>query len=866
MNEKIIPVTPTLLQFPELALIRNQFDSPRQGRQGVARRSARAGAYTELMSRVGWVFWTLLALVGAGVLYAWALGVGPWQDPAPIGSQGVAPWVADGEPEESPQPTPHPGPAALGPEGHRAAGVEPIPQATLQGVLLRANPGVDPEHASPAAGVTVTLSAYRSTLTEPLAVQTDEQGRFRFPIPDAKPATVQTMPPTVQSMKVKLRVAGCSQWRDLLHAEDLPWPAPPNREVTLVQYGWDAVHGRVIDVLQNPVADLPLQVISEGRGALPQGESRTVLTGPDGAFRFPAGWVGAIRLKSPEYTLLCDSGESLGEQGQSRPREIIVAAQANLEVLIRDDLGEPAVARNVSVRLSKWESQGARDHVAEGKLGWSVRGKTDEEGRVVFPAVPADQALVVYGPSGPFPRSQSDGALVSEESLAPRLRLSPGETRQTFVTTRALRPIQGRILEPDGKPSPSARFSVFALDPATRTFRDYVRGGLGEADGSFQMTLDVPQGVEQVLLLAQGRIGEVPSLSPFGGSQPPDPLHAGWSLAPWPWEGQPVVIPLRVMQKFGGRVVNEDGQGVSATLRIQPLAQDWIPQRLLSGHPQTTDSDAQGFFSYPAVPEGAYRMTVQAKGYQTLLLPSISPGSQDRIFELESAALARLVLRVKSDAPIREYVYLCTPLTPFEGVDPRAQPLGSTVRVDRPVGWPAEATRVWYGSSSYRGPLGRANFVMRPSAEAEMILEVPPGLYWLGAKAAIEGAGTTFPIGTGLVEVGAGTHTVEFHVRAKGSLAGRVQPFEAHGAEGGQEWHLALAEVGGSVLAVQGVLEPLQSFHELASDGSFALPAVPVGTWELRLGTRAQLESGAAQRRFRVNVSAGENAPIAWWL
>lgn len=818
------------------------------------------------MSRTGWALWTGLIVVFGGLLYAWALGLGPWKDPEPIGSKGVEPWMQPGDAPQTNSEATTANDGALGHSGEslerpgeRSIAVEESAPAEIRGVLLRALPGVEASDGQPAAGVTVRLSAYRSRLEQALEVQTDEHGRFAIPIPERKSESTERM-------TCKLRVAGDAQWRSLEASEVVEFPDPETREVQLVQYGWDAVYGRVTDVLLQPLPELALRVTGQGEGALPKGEQRSVLSGEDGSFRFPVGWIGPLDVETPGFTLLFDSGWQVTERGEALPRELVVAAHASLAITVRDDLGEPVVDRLLSVRIAQHEAQGTDKVMDQSKRGWSARGKTDADGRIVFEELPAQQCLVVYSPIGALPRWREDGALVEESALAPRLVLQPGEEREATVTTQALRRIGGVVFEPDGKPSPNASYGLRHFDPQQQVVVDYLNGGFADEHGVWETETNLPADGGSVLVVAQGRIGEVPSLSPFGGPKPPDPLHVGWALAPWPWDGNPVTIQLQVMEKLGGRVVDPQGQPVPAEIRLQPHVNDWLPLGLLSGLAQETRADEQGFFAYRAVPKGNYRMVVRAKGHATKVLPTIPAGPQDMRIVLESTEPTQLTVRVHSEAPIREYVFLCTRLDPLDGASIRVPRLAETTRVDQPKGWPDEATRVWYGSSSYRGPLGRASFHMSPSDQAEKTFTIDPGLYWIGAKAAIVGGGTTFPMGTGLVEVGAGSYTVDVHVQPMGRLEGRVQPLDQGAAEPGQEMHLAIAEPGGEVLAVQGLLDNLRRYHELGTDGCFTLYEVPVGTWELRLGPKPMLEKGDAMRRYRVTVTAGENDPIEWWL
>ena len=816
--------------------------------------------YTAYMSRTAWALWTVLGLGLGLLLYAWALGVGPWEDPEPYTEEGVRPWME----EKPPQAPDGPDPALLElqgqpeGEGQRTAAEEPVTPALIEGILVRVEPGTDPAQAPPAAGVTVSLRAHRSTLTEPYRVTTDEAGRFAIPIPPPKKESFK-------DMSCRLFVAGTKAWRSLRQDVKVVLPAEGSQTVRLEQFGYDAIRGRVQDALRAPVVDLELQVVSQGQGALEKGESRTVKTGPDGEFRFAPGLFGELGIAGSGYTLLQDTGFATDERGAFLPRELTVAPHATLEVLLVDPDGQPIVDELVSVRIADHEAHGVASPFDSKKRGWSVRAEADGDGRVRFEGLPAQQCLVVYGPTGGKPRIRADGELVGLEELAPRLRLEPGEVREATITGRSTFSVTIKVLEPDGSPSPSPITSAIALDRQTGRTTGYLDGGFADEGGVREFQLEPVGGERDAFIMAQGRIGEIRSMSPFGGSTPPDPLHAGWALVPLPWTGAPVEIQLGVMEKIGGRVVDSEGQAIQAEVRLRPMQDDWMENQLLSGQPKMVNTSEDGTFLYRAVPPGSYRLTVQGKGFQPTDPITVAAGSMDLEIVVAAAERSRVTIQLHSKLTLDESVFVCSPMQPHREGPLDLPKLAQKTTVQEPRGWPAQATRVWYGSSSYNGPLGRANIVMVPDPQATRTFEVQPGYYWIGGKASIQNGATTFPVGTGLVYVGPGDYHVDLHVGAQGKLAGRIMNFEPKSVAG-EELFVALAPKAGPALEVRGRREPMESVHEVSSDGSFRLFQVPVGNWEVRVGPRSVLESGGALRRFPVTIQTGDNPDLECWL
>jgi hypothetical protein len=130
------------------------------------------------------------------------------------------------------------------------------------------------------------------------------------------------------------------------------------------------------------------------------------------------------------------------------------------------------------------------------------------------------------------------------------------------------------------------------------------------------------------------------------------------------------------------------------------------------------------------------------------------------------------------------------------------------------------------------------------------------GDYWFGAKGKDREGRMLFPIGTGPVRVNAGEHTLRFELVPAVPIRGRVRHHD------GRDLAVAIARADGTLLEFDFDTPKMTPIRELAGDGSFSFPIVPIGAHELRVGTPRELLEGRAQHRQSLTVTGRDDAEL----
>ena len=197
-------------------------------------------------------------------------------------------------------------------------------------------------------------------------------------------------------------------------------------------------------------------------------------------------------------------------------------------------------------------------------------------------------------------------------------------------------------------------------------------------------------------------------------------------------------------------------------------------------------------------------------------------------------------------------------LIPHSGLHVDAPLLPAQARYTQPRGWPENALALSYGSEGDTSALGDERYEYWPIEGTSTSMDLDPGWYWFGAKGHAKG-GTTlgFPMGTGLVRLEAGTHRLHFVLSASAQIQGRVI-----GTNPLQELQVGLCAEDGKLIPVDVRREELRTTSDLGADGSFLLTKVPVGVFELRAGTKSELESGTWRARKTVSIESGAQLAV----
>ena len=168
---------------------------------------------------------------------------------------------------------------------------------------------------------------------------------------------------------------------------------------------------------------------------------------------------------------------------------------------------------------------------------------------------------------------------------------------------------------------------------------------------------------------------------------------------------------------------------------------------------------------------------------------------------------------------------------------------------------------MWYGGAGSQHGIGHTSFSLAHSKEARRSFPLNPGTYWFGAQARGEDGLGFAQVGTGLVRIVEGDYRVTLKLRPKVSLTGvlRTEQPMANLA-------VALAMSDGALLPLDVSMDSMASIVDVGRLGDFRLENAPAGTFELRVGTRAELMAGKAQVTREIQLIPGEpmEVEIAW--
>ena len=566
-------------------------------------------------------------------------------------------------------------------------------------------------------------------------------------------------------------------------------------------------------------------------------------SGPGGVIAVRAGY--EVRYKSPLVK---------SDSGAWQSMRFCMGPVVDLDVLVQDPHGSPIGGETVTVALARVEREWNPFDVGEESTTFRLKGTSDNDGKISFVGVPAHLRLELEARTRMFDSRTASGRLAAAGAGEAVLRLQPdGRELWTLELGRPTR-FTGKVLEPDGSPSPKAAVLLRAVGQDPGRDSEYLTWVACDDQGRFSAEAVVPAGFERILVVSYSRVGGRPALSPFGSEKKPDPLPAGWLLL-HEW-GDEITVPLSIMPKLGGRVVDSEGQPVPATVIAHPQEQDWLENQLLTLVLKSTGTGPDGTFEYLGVPPGLYDLQVLPKEGPSVWLRGVHSGNLDCLAKIGSEAKPTVTVRVHCDQELKSVSLIRAKLEPFRGVDVQADELGRTTTVKGFLGAPPEGSRLHSGFSNIQMSLGNvgASYVVEGRSKE---WSLRPGLYWLAAKAYLKEGGSTFPVGTGLVRVEGGRYEVDLHLPPAGSLEGRIQDLDPM-----VDWCVALAGPDGEWIPVAGPDGENKTVHKLPTHGGFRFALVPAGRLELHLGTRAALLRGQSAARYSVEVHAGKTARL----
>ena len=591
------------------------------------------------------------------------------------------------------------------------------------------------------------------------------------------------------------------------------------------------------------------------------GEGSEVESDADGRFALAAPSEGQeLHARKQGWIQVGWAQAALNAEGRWKPVRLLLAPTATLSVEVQDSSGQPVRGAKVSASLAAAEPHGsAPGNLPFGSTVYTESTSTDADGLAHFTAIAAEQRLRIdlHG----VPEQTSGGAmsfegvdgsgtrlLAAHEAQRP-LVLAPGETRTLLVRAAASLRIQGRVLASSGAPSAGAIVTLRELDVKAERWPGLRLNASTDEQGAFVL--------ESLLMTRPGRLMVAASSSGGAGgwlASCEDPQEcATVELAPAP-EGPieaELVLKLVLAPSIAGRVIDGTGAPVGkARVALHPLE-----GALLAGHlstnrvRSTSTAESNGAFHLPVVPEGTYDIEVNAR--TTTWVRGVRAGASDLLIEVPGGKPARVTIEVTSEQPLGETILLLSRFHPWQPPI-EAPALPERALYSEPRGWPAPALALWYGAQGHVDHLGEVLFSSWPMRARTYEAELDEGYYWIGAKARGKGY-STYPIGTGLVHVGAGEHHLTFQLEPAGRVRGRLI------ASGALDPALciALTTASGQAVPLDVRTGRLESFAAPGAVGSFDLYPVPARALELRVGSRAELEAGTCRLRQAVQVAPG---------
>ncbi|TAJ13459.1 MAG: sigma-70 family RNA polymerase sigma factor [Planctomycetota bacterium] len=711
------------------------------------------------------------------------------------------------------------------------------------------------EQGVPAVGVAVTLqpsveSFGGGSAADP-TTRTDAEGRFEF----------ECTPPADQPFTRSVSAAGDEHHFAAAAHVQINSTSPQVLDVLLERFGRGALVGEVVDLRGEPVAGATIE-----SGAY---DHWTACGTSDAQGRFTVECPepgGALRARRAGYAPVGCARPARGERGGWIPVRITLARSATLLVAFEDALGRPVAGASVSPSISPAEIYGTEGAALGDELPIQ-RAISDAEGIARLDDVWAELRLRLQVAPGAshwrVERSLDGVALVDRGARAPEGRpivLVPDSVEHLSVRVGKPCVVAGLVLGPDRQPCAGAQVRVNALggaasDPAWPE-RAVDRSVQTDEAGRFRCEVHVPDGIGALRVVAHNE-------SFFGfGSVDWSKVRAAYAVVDPSQPPRELELVLGALHSISGRVVDEAGAPVRTLVRAEPLDEARTDGELVTGFRGTAMSDASGAFEIRGLPPGRFQVFGPASGADAPRSDVVEAGATGVLLRMRAAKSARIAVEVvpPPGVEMQAIVVMNGGLAAAADAAIDAAPLAAESTWREPRGWPEHALGLWYGSQHQRIALGDATFNSWPIQGRSASFDVEQGWHWFGAKGLSASGVLCFPMGTGLVHVGEGEHRVVLQLVLATSVAGRVDGFGA-----ASELCVALfPPSGGSPIPLPGRRDAMESFVELGADGSFRLELVPAGAYELRVGTRAELESGRYRAKRELELSAGERHDVVF--
>ncbi len=557
----------------------------------------------------------------------------------------------------------------------------------------------------------------------------------------------------------------------------------------------------------------------------------------NGMFLLPTASGGRkIATHKAGFLLVDGPTPTPNRDGTWDPMRLVLTESGALRVAVRAGADRPVADVQVRVALSTTEAEVS--HRSWGRTSRPfLEARTDASGIADVPNVWAGMRLAVelYGDGvhHSFERVVQNravlraGVVVADTAgeKGEPLVLTPGRRREVSVV---LVRIRGFVFDSDGSPVDKAGVLLETLRRGVPEHERDLSSTVTDADGAYELTAPGASPFERVRVRAANWKGrERP------GHGPARRAYAELELDPLSQDDVRVDLTLAPTLALAGRVIDPEGTGIATLVTV--VATDGGS----SATPMVCISEEDGAFRLSGLDAGRYRVEASYKGYAAVRLDT-DAGDEEIVIRLVRPRPARVSVEVTSLVELDAANVYARPVALRE-IPPTLPELPFDSTYDAPFGWPPELS-LSFGQYFYKLKGGTRT------------LELDEGAYWIGANARTKDGTYCFPIGTGLVQVAAGEYRLRFELTPGARVAGRVVGTPTGTIARGELLAAVAAVETGRLIPLDVRLSSMQPMTELGADGSFAFELVPVGTWELRVGTRAQLLDGAFTHREPLTV------------
>jgi RNA polymerase sigma-70 factor (ECF subfamily) len=722
----------------------------------------------------------------------------------------------------------------------------------VTGRVLNVPAGGDVSKATAASGIKVQMQAFAmmgfNESEVPQSV-TDETGAFRIEHDAAQHYPSFTI------------LAGAGDGYAAASTE-VRWEKGDLAPVTvdLHRQAFTALSGEVVDRVGAPLAGVKVALKV---GFDPSPGTVEVTSNAEGRFRFDqcteSGYAAATL---PGWTMLASPAFEKDETGGWLPVRVVMCPSGALGVRIVSRDGGPISGLRVDLDMPPNEAYGSKRHSGWTAFQARADATTDASGVAWFRDVWSDSNLRVQAHfDGSFLRMEREKDDVLEPlglgAVGLPIVVSPGTERVLTLELESASTLRCKVVDASGAAYPGA--TVRLLNDGHHYSEQGFMGFNGKTDDqgrcAIRLVSSVPLGA--AVLSASDDHGMRFSWSP-GES----PLAASTKLDLGDPPSEEIVLTLAPTLGISGLIVDPDGEPVRGKVSAKPVDGELVAGRLATGMSPVTSVGKSGEFNLAGMPDGLYDLAVECGGFARVDLKGVQAGTHGLTVELTEPRAARVEVFIDTGgAAMKQYVTLVGTHTPASGIEVEVPELARREVFTQPLGWPAEMQGLWYGAGGRRNGDGHTFFSLTPSEQPSKLRELDPGTYWIGAQARAEDGTQFAQMGTGLVRVEEGDYHVTLRMRACVALSGQVR---GESLPKGLGVSICLAD--GRPLPLNVSREKMATFLGLSALGDFQLECVPAGSYELRLGTRAELRAGGALATQPLELEAGTPAVVTFEL